>query len=148
MSSRRQARLNEQMKREISELLRTEVRDPRIGVPTVTDVEVTPDLWLARVFVRPDPTRSDVKPDALMEGLATAAPYIRRELGKSLRVRRVPELRFEADRVLDQALRIEQILREVLPSEDERETARGSGSQALEPPAAADVDEGEEEGER
>ncbi|MDE0082415.1 MAG: ribosome-binding factor A, partial [Gammaproteobacteria bacterium] len=52
MSERRRARLNEQIKREISELVRSEVHDPRVGVPTVTAVDVTADLWLARVYVR------------------------------------------------------------------------------------------------
>jgi ribosome-binding factor A len=56
MAGKRAARLNEQFRREITGILRTQVRDPRIGVPTVTAVEVTPDLWSARVFVRPDPS--------------------------------------------------------------------------------------------
>jgi len=119
MSTRRLARLNEQMKREISELLRTQVRDPRVGHPTITGVAVTPDLWLARVYVRADPSQSPVEGEGLLEGLAAAAPFIRRELGKSLRLRRVPELRFLADETLEHALRIERILREVLPESGE-----------------------------
>ena len=118
MANKRQERLNEQFKREISELLRTQVRDPRVGRPTVTHVEVTPDLWMARIYVRPDPARGDdADMGALMEGLEAAAPFIRRELGKVLRVRRLPELRFEADRTLEQAMRIERILAEVLPED-------------------------------
>jgi ribosome-binding factor A len=119
MSTRRLARLNEQMKREISEILRTAVRDPRVGHPTITGVEVTPDLWMARVFVRADPSQPAEDGEELLEGLEAAAPYIRREIGKSLRLRRVPELRFMADTTLDHALRIERILREVLPGEGE-----------------------------
>ncbi len=121
MSNRRVARLNEQMKREISEILRTEVRDPRIGHPTVTAVEVTPDLWSAKVFVRPDPTGGDPEEadhEALLEGLGQAATFIRSRLGRSLTLRRVPELRFKADRALEKGLRIERILREVLPERD------------------------------
>jgi len=118
MANKRQERLNQQFKREISELLRTQVRDPRVGLPTVTQVDVTPDLWMARIYVRPDPARGeDADVDALMEGLEAAAPFIRRELGKVLRIRRVPELRFEADRTLEQAMRIERILAEVLPED-------------------------------
>ncbi len=117
MGAKRNARLNEQFKREISEILRTAVRDPRVGFPTVTEVEVTADLWVARVYVRPDPT---IPPDdAFIEGLAAAAPFIRRELGKVLKVRRIPELRFEQDRALDHAMRIEKILQEVsIPDEE------------------------------
>jgi ribosome-binding factor A len=123
MSNRRLARLNEQLRREVSDIIRVHVRDPDVGRPTVTEVDVTPDLWMARVYVRPDPTLESSSTEVMLEGLGRAAPYIRRELGKSLRVRRVPELRFEADSTLENALRIEQILREVLPgpgsSEDE-----------------------------
>jgi ribosome-binding factor A len=117
MGNKRQERLNEQFKREIAGILRTEVRDPRVGLPIVTRVDVTPDLWMARVSVRPDPSADDA--EALMDGLEAAAPFIRRELGKVMHVRRIPELRFQEDRTLEQALRIERILSEVLPPEDE-----------------------------
>ncbi|TVR64382.1 MAG: 30S ribosome-binding factor RbfA [Gemmatimonadales bacterium] len=128
MSQRRAARLNEQFKREISQVLRREVHDPRIGTPTVTAVDVTPDLWLARVFVRPGPAvDEDEGGDRLLEGLRAAAPFIRRTLGSSLELRRVPELRFELDLTLDRALRIERILQEVLPADAPEE---GSGESA------------------
>jgi ribosome-binding factor A len=115
MTQRRLARLNEQIKREISSLLRSEVRDPRIGSPTVTEVQVTADLWLARVYVRPSPIDQEEhqSTEALLNGLENAAPFIRRGLGKVLTVRRVPELRFILDRTLEDATRIEEILREV-----------------------------------
>lgn len=127
MSNRRTARLNEQLKREISEILRTEVRDPRIGSPIVSDVEVTPDLWLARVYVRPDPTLPEVEkgtPEGLVDSLEAAAPFIRGLLGKGLKVRRVPELRFLPDRTLEQARRIERILDDVRPKGEE-DTSEG-----------------------
>ena len=115
LSQRRLARLNEQIKREISELLRSEVRDPRVGLPTVTAVEVTQDLWLARVYVRPGPTNEEDSHAKMLDGLATAAPFIRRELGRVLKVRRVPELRFLPDRTLEETFRIERILQDVRP---------------------------------
>ncbi|MBW3535342.1 MAG: 30S ribosome-binding factor RbfA [Gemmatimonadetes bacterium] len=113
MASRRLERLGEQLKREISGILRTDVRDPRVGTPTVTGVEVTPDLWLARVHVQL--TGSDEERAAALEGLEAAAPFVRRQLGQELSVRRVPEIRFVEDRTLEQARRIEDILREVGP---------------------------------
>ena len=130
MSERRRARLNEQMKREIAELLRSEVDDPRVGLPTVTGVDVTADLWLARIYVRPGPTDPDASLEVILEGLEAAAPFIRRALGRTLTLRRVPELRFLPDRTLEEALRIEQILREVLPGAGggEAESPGGSGS--------------------
>jgi ribosome-binding factor A len=127
MGNKRQERLNEQFKREVTGILRTEVRDPRVGLPTVTRVEVTPDLWVARISVRPDPAAAD--PEALMEGLEAAAPFIRRELGKVMHLRRIPELRFQEDRTLEQALRIEKILSEVLPPEPDDAEEPGPDSE-------------------
>lgn len=129
-STRRTARLNEQIKREISRILRMDVRDPRVGLPTVTDVEVTPDLWLARVYVRPDPTQSGEAVEELLEGLSTAAPFIRKELGRGLKVRRTPELRFYADRTLEDAMRVEKILREALGETGEGEPDPDASSES------------------
>jgi ribosome-binding factor A len=112
--TRRLERLNEQVKREISEILRTEVRDPRVGLVTVTEARCAPDLSFARVYVRP----LDGEEEDLFAGLEKATPYIRRELGKRLSVRHVPELRFEPDRALEHALHIEKLLSEVLPREE------------------------------
>ena len=112
MANRRIERLNEQLRREISDILRRDVRDPRVGTPTVTRVEVTPDLWMARVSVRLL-GNEDERREALA-GLEAAAPFVRRALG-GLRIRRVPEIRFEADHTLEHASRIEELLRDVKP---------------------------------
>lgn len=128
MTDRRTARLNEQFKREISEILRTEVHDPRIGLPTVTGVDSTADLWLARVYVRPAPgVEGEGAEEELLEGLEAATPFIRRQLGQRLTLRRVPELRFQLDHTLDHALRIERVLREVLPDGQAGSGAPGNG---------------------
>lgn len=113
MTHYRNARLNEQFKREISHILAQKVRDPRVGQILVTEARVTPDLWMARVFVRR--LNEDVSLEETLAGLETAAPFIRRELAKVLHIRRIPELRFLHDTTLDSALRIEEVLREVLP---------------------------------
>ncbi len=113
MASKRIARLNEQLRRELSELLRSSVRDPRIGIVTVTAVRVAADLTTARVHVRLNGEEAQ-KRDSL-DGLHAAAPYLRRTLGKLLHIRRIPELRFLEDDSLEHAQRIEAILAEVLP---------------------------------
>lgn len=127
MPSRRIKRLNEQLKREISRIIRREVRDPRIGSVTVTGVETAPDLTLARVYVRPMGDREEKS--LALDGLAAAAPHIRHELGQDLRLRRIPELRFLEDRTLERAARIEEILDEVRPEggwdEGERDEEEG-----------------------
>lgn len=129
MSGKRTARLNEQFKREISEILRRDVHDPRVGLPTVTAVEASPDLWMARVFVRPDPAAEDepATETELLAGLDAATSFIRRGLGDRLTLRRIPELRFEIDRTLDHAMRIERILKEVLPEDETDDPSGASG---------------------
>ena len=109
--SRRIERLNEQMRREISDVLHSGVMDPRIGYITVTEARVAPDLSFARVYVRP--SGDEKEQQASFEGLQAATPYIRHELGKRLKLRQIPELRFEADRALEHALHIEKLLSEI-----------------------------------
>lgn len=108
MSRRRIERLNEQLKREITEILRVEAKDPRVGMVTITGVEASADLSTARVHV--SALGEDAEKEAALEGLRAAAPFVRSELGRRLHVRRVPELRFELDRSLERALRIEELL--------------------------------------
>jgi ribosome-binding factor A len=126
MPSRRQARLNEQLKREISEIVRRDLADPRLTRATITEVRVTADLAFARVFVRTLGAEEDR--GRALEGFHAASPVVRRELGQRLRVRRVPELRFEEDRTQEEARRIEDILEEVRPPDgwdpDGGETSR------------------------
>jgi ribosome-binding factor A len=113
--------MNEHLKRELSEMIRTQVRDPRVGVVTITGVEVARDLGSARVFVRALGGEAELAES--IAGLEAAAPFLRSELGKFMRVRRVPELRFREDRSQEGALRIEQMLSEVLPDDDEPDSA-------------------------
>ena len=77
----------------------------------VTAVAVTSDLWLARVYFRISDDENERQ--EAMDGLAAASSFIRRELGSMLHIRRIPELRFLEDETLDQANRIDEILREI-----------------------------------
>jgi ribosome-binding factor A len=115
MPGRRIARVNEQLKRTIAEIVMGEVNDPRVGPLTVTRVVAAPDLTLARVFVQL--TGDEAEREATLAGLKAATPFIRTTLGQRLPMRRVPELRFEADRNLEHALRIERLLGETARSE-------------------------------
>jgi ribosome-binding factor A len=117
---RRTDRINELLREEIALMVRNEVRDPRVGLATITAVETSPELDHARVYVT---TLGDEQErDEVLAGLASAAPFIRTQLSKRLHMRRVPELHFQYDRMLAEATRIEQLLREALP-ERERESA-------------------------
>lgn len=94
-------------------MLRNEVHDPRVGLATITAVETSPELDHARVYVT---TLGDEEErEEVLAGLASAAPFIRTQLSRRLHMRRVPELHFQYDRMLDEATRIERLLREALP---------------------------------
>jgi ribosome-binding factor A len=120
MKGKRAARLNEQLKRELSELIRLQVRDPRVGSVTITGVDVAADLGSAKVFVRSGGTPGAL--ESTLEGLTAAAPFLRSELGRILHIRKIPELRFQKDRSLEHARRIDQILSEVIVPERKGDT--------------------------
>lgn len=116
---RRTDRVNELLREEISLVMRNEVRDPRVGLATVTAVETSPELDHARVYIT---TLGDEdEKTAVLTGLQSAAAFIRGQLSRRLHMRRVPELHFEYDRMLDEAQRIEQLLREALPDSSRSE---------------------------
>lgn len=114
MAKKRIARLNEQVRRELTELLRREVRDPRIGIVTITDVEVSPDLYHAKVFY--SVMGEDEDRSSAAEGLRAAAGFLRTEIGRRMHIRRAPELHFTYDDTLRHAMHIEQLLREARAS--------------------------------
>lgn len=138
MAKKRVARLNEQLKRELTALIQFEVRDPRIGMVTITDVEVSPDLYHAKVYFTllgdADQRRT------AGEGLRAAAGFLRTEIGRRMHIRRAPELHFTFDDTLEHAARIEQLLRdaraEARPSEtddaDVAPTAPDAGMDGVE----------------
>lgn len=115
--SRRTEQVAEEIRRHISELMLTEMRDPRIGMATVTAVEVSPDLKNARVHVSVMGSEEDET--SSLRALRRASGFLRTELAKRMVLRQVPELRFDADRTTRQAVRISELLEEVgVSSED------------------------------
>lgn len=116
MAGHRIGRVNERLKREVSQIIMGDVKDPRVGALTVTRVVAAPDLTLARIFVHVVGGESEQK--ETFAGLKAATPFIRTALGQRLPMRRVPELRFELDRNLEHALRIEQLLHEAGAGQD------------------------------
>lgn len=91
----------------VSDLLFREVRDPRVAGVHLTRVEMSDDLRVARLYWRPPP-RGDVEEAA--RGLAAAGGFLRKQVGSSLRLRSVPELRFLVDELPEQAGRVEELL--------------------------------------
>lgn len=126
--SRRRVRLGEQLRRELSTKIATIVRDPGVGPLAITDVEVTEDLWLARVYVAPQGTPEEQ--ERTMTALARSASFLRSVLARELRVRRMPELRFLRDDSAESGSRIEQILKQVLPRGEEASGHDASADEA------------------
>jgi ribosome-binding factor A len=108
MANQRMRRVNETFKEVLAESV-GDLKDPRIGFVTLTEVRTSPDLRHAEVFytVLSD---DDAERAATQEGLESAAPLLRRELGTQLRVKRIPALRFTHDPVPEHGRRIERLL--------------------------------------
>jgi ribosome-binding factor A len=105
----RPERLGELIRQTVAAFLTGNVRDPRIGFVTVTGVDVSADLGHARVRV--SVMGSEDERARSLEGLASAARFLRAQLSRDLPLRTSPELHFELDRGLQHALRIDEVLR-------------------------------------
>lgn len=108
------ARLAEQIRGEVAEIVISELQDPRIGLVTVTQVVLSPDLRHARVLVTV--LGDDEARDSTLEGLSSAAGFVSHEVGRRLQLRRAPEVVFVPDRGAEAELKIEALLRNLKDS--------------------------------
>jgi ribosome-binding factor A len=109
--SRRTEQVADEIQRILGQVIQTELKDPRIGFVTVTNVTVTPDLLRANVRIS---ILGDEKERAsTMQALEHAKGYLRRRVGEELTLRQVPELRLHLDTSLDHAQRIAELLHEI-----------------------------------
>lgn len=104
-------RIGDQIRQEVTILLAREVHDPGIGFVTVTRVQVTPDLQLARVFYTM--MGGEAERRQTQKALTRALPFLRRQVGERLRLRRVPELQFIFDKSIEAQERVERLLQEI-----------------------------------
>ena len=111
MSKHRAFRLAEIIKTEVSKLIMEEIKDPRLGFVTVTDVEVADDLRSAKIYVSVMGDEEDIKNS--MDVLNRASGYIRGEIGKVVRLRYVPEISFKYDKSIEHGAHISRLLREI-----------------------------------
>jgi len=138
MPGRRPERLGEQIREEVSQIILGELSDPRVGFVTVTDVEVSSDLRNARVFV--SILGSDEEVARSLGALKAASGFIRWHLGRSLKLRHLPELHFAHDKTARTATRIEEILKEEGYKAQLREADQAS-SHSSDSPAHGDNDQ-------
>jgi ribosome-binding factor A len=109
--TRRTRQVGELLREELDDIIRREVKDPRIGFFSITQVEVPPDLRTARVYV--SVFGDDDVREATLSALNNASKFIRFHLKPRLRMRQIPELEFRDDRSMEYAHQISQTLREV-----------------------------------
>jgi ribosome-binding factor A len=107
----RPQQLAELIRAEMSELLRLEMRDPRVELVSITDVEVTADLKYARIYV--SRLGSEEERQETLKALRHATPYLRRLLAPRLAIRSVPEIEFRLDASLAHAERVMRLLNEL-----------------------------------
>ena len=119
----RPERVANAMRKEIADLLENELRDPGVtGLVSVTDVEVNPDLSMAKVFV--SVLAGHGTPEAVLTALHRATPFIRRQLARRIGLREMPEIRFYHDSSIERGARVEELLRRIqegesIPDEEE-----------------------------
>ena len=117
MESARTHRVGELIKEELSEMIKRQLKDPRIGLVTITGVEVSPDLRHADVYI--DVLGNKKQRETTLEGLRRSSGYLRKELSKKLRLKHFPELKFEFDPSIEAGLRIEKIIKKLHRREEE-----------------------------
>jgi len=107
-------RVAEEIKKEVSDILRTELKDPRIvKMTSVTDVETTRDISYAKIFVSIYGDKEEQ--ETILKVLNKAAGFIRSEIGKRIRIRHTPEIEFLLDRSMEYGAHIESVLKELEP---------------------------------
>jgi len=119
LSTQRTYRVGELIQQEISAIILRGLRDPRVGFVTITSVDVTSDLRYAKVYFTVMGEDSDAS--ETQQGLDSAVPFLRRELGKRLKLRHVPELVFKYDTSISYGNHIESLLKEAGMGENDEE---------------------------
>ena len=112
----RKDRVSEQVRRELADLIRTELKDPRVGMISITDVEVTPDYAHAKVFSSTLAGRESLP--GVMEGLQKASGFLRRELGKRMSIHMTPQLHFVFDKSLERGAELSKLIQKAVAISD------------------------------
>lgn len=123
MSKLRLQRVSELIREVLGDLMK-KVKDPRVGFLTITDVQVSPDLSSARVYVSLLSEGEDR--EKAMKGLESASGFIRHELGKEIKLRKTPKLTFIYDEGIERGIKILNILNQIIPADEEAEEAEDS----------------------
>ena len=108
----RRDRISEQIRRELAELIRTELKDPRVGMISITGVEVSADYAHAKVFFSSMSGREHL--DSVLAGLQKAAGFLRRELGRRITIHSTPQLHFVFDESLERGADLSKLIQQAV----------------------------------
>ena len=125
-NAQRLRRVADQIQRELSDILRSELKDPRVGMITLTSVEVSPDFAHAKVFFTSlaDATRRD----EVSAGLKRASGFLRTMLGARMKIHNTPELRFVYDQSVESGIRLTHLIEEAVAADTARAKPRRRSS--------------------
>ncbi|MDO5026590.1 MAG: 30S ribosome-binding factor RbfA [Tissierellia bacterium] len=125
MDNKRTRRIAKELQKEISAILATEIKDPRINsLISVTDVDLTKDLEQAKVYISSLGDEED-KED-ILEGLRNASGFIKRELGIRLKLRNIPDLIFKTDDSIERGIYMDNLISKVLKEDEEKRKKYGN----------------------
>lgn len=120
MTFERVNRISEEFKREISDIIKNDIKDPRIAEFTsIISVDVTKDLRYAKVFI--SVLGDDKKKNDTMIGLKSAAGFVRKEVGKRIKLRYTPEIIFELDKSIEYGMHINKLIQEANKTGEDKE---------------------------
>lgn len=108
----RKDRVSEQIRRELADLIGTELRDPRVGMVSITDVEVTADYAHAKIYFSTLAGREQL--EAVLNGLQNSSGFLRRELGKRISIHMTPQLHFVFDQSLERGADLTKLIQEAV----------------------------------
>lgn len=123
MSSFRPIRVGELIQAEIAELMLRHLKDPRLKMSTISHVDVSSDLRHAKLYI--SHLGSESEQEATIEGFKHAAGFIRKQLGKRLKLRYVPQLSFQLDTAIAYGVKVSHMLHDLVPSESSTATEGG-----------------------
>lgn len=128
--SQRTQRIADQIQRDLADLIRLGLKDPRLGMVTISSVKVSPDMGYADVYVTVLGSTLDERPDESIAVLNNAAGFLRSELGRGLKLRMIPRLRFHFDEVTARGNRMATLISMAVAEDRARASARGDDADA------------------
>lgn len=125
MDNKRTKRIEKELQKEISLILSTEIKDPRINsLVSVTAVDLTNDLEQAKVYI--SSLGDEEEKDEIIEGLKNASGFIKRELGIRLKLRNIPELIFKIDNSIERGIYMDNLISRVMKEDEEKRKLYGN----------------------